>query len=236
MLSDAARALQIFAGMRNPTEKRMRRVVRTSLFFTTGVYWLIGLSAYLLFEAHTEEDVLINYGKDLNITGPGSHVASVIVEHVVKVGYALAISFTFPLIQVAVKENVFELLGWGDIMDMSNLRYYGVTVLLLAIEYVTACVVPDISVAFAVLGSTVAIFIGAAPLRHAVRLPHTPPPPPSLHSARHGGHIGVGHEDAGPLPVPDGVHNRRELPVGNHLRVEHRRWLPRTAIARKRPT
>lgn len=74
----------IFAGMRRPTEKRMRRVVKTSLVFTTGVYWLIGLSAYLLFTSETQSNVLINYGHDLNLTGPGAKVASVIVEHVVK--------------------------------------------------------------------------------------------------------------------------------------------------------
>lgn len=74
----------IFAGMRRPTEKRMRRVVKTSLIFTTGVYWLIGLSAYLLFTSETQSNVLINYGHDLNLTGPGAKVASVIVEHVVK--------------------------------------------------------------------------------------------------------------------------------------------------------
>ena len=150
----------IFAGMRRPTEKRMRRVVRSSLLFTTGVYWLIGLSAYLLFTSNTEEDVLINYGHDLQLgTNKGSRIASTVLEHVVKIGYASAISFTFPLIQVAVKENVFDLLGWGETDKVSGPRYYGVTLLLLAIEYATAIVVPDIGVAFAILGSTVAILI-----------------------------------------------------------------------------
>jgi solute carrier family 38 (sodium-coupled neutral amino acid transporter), member 2 len=146
----------IFAGMRRPTEKRMRRVVRTSLLFTTGVYWLIGLSAYLLFTDKTQGNVLINYGKDLQLN---SSLASGILEHVVKIGYAIAISFTFPLIQVAVKENVFDLLGWGEMDKVSGPRYYGATLTLLAIEYAIAIVVPDISIAFAILGSTVAILI-----------------------------------------------------------------------------
>lgn len=75
-----------------------------------------------------------------------------------------------------MKENVFELLGWGSIMEMSNLRYYGVTLLLLSVEYATAIAVPDISVAFAILGSTVAILIGATSRQHFTQSAHAPHP------------------------------------------------------------
>jgi len=151
----------VFSEMRRPTEQRMRRVVRSSLILTTCIYWLIGLAAYLLFTDKTLADVLINYGKDLELgNNKAAKVLSSLIEHVVKIGYALAISCTFPLIQVAVKENVFDLLGWGaEPALVPNIKFVPVTVLLVVLEYVLSIIIPDISIAFAILGSTVAIFI-----------------------------------------------------------------------------
>ena len=144
----------IFAEMAAPSEPRMRRVVTTALLLCTAVYWLVGLSAYLLFTDRTADDVLMNYGRDLDVAR-----GEVWIERAVKIGYASSLSCTFPLIQFALRQNLFDLAGWGDAAQAPR-RFTAVTCALLAVEYLLAMLVPNISVAFSVLGSTVAVLIG----------------------------------------------------------------------------
>ena len=81
------------------------------------------------------------------------------VERAVKIGYMGSLSCTFPLIQFSLRQSLFDLLSWGDAREQP-LRFYAVTTTLLALEYLLAMLVPNISVAFSVLGSTVAVLIG----------------------------------------------------------------------------
>ena len=144
----------IFAEMAAPSERRMRRVVSAALLLCTAVYWLVGVSAYLLFGDRTRDDVLMNYGRDLDMARGEAWV-----ERAVKIGYMGSLSCTFPLIQFSLRQSLFDLLAWGDAREQP-LRFYAVTALLLALEYLLAMLVPNISVAFSVLGSTVAVLIG----------------------------------------------------------------------------
>ena len=144
----------IFAEMAAPSERRMRRVVSTALLLCTSVYWLVGLSAYLLFTDRTQDDVLMNFGRDLDMAR-----GEVWVERAVKIGYLGSLSCTFPLIQFSLRQSLFDLLAWGDAREQP-MRFYAITTLLLALEYLLAMLVPNISVAFSVLGSTVAVLIG----------------------------------------------------------------------------
>ncbi len=177
----------IFSEMAAPSERRMRGVVTAALMLCSSVYWLVGLSAYLLFTERTQDDVLMNFGRDLDMARGEAWV-----EHAVKTGYALSLSCTFPLIQFALRQSVFDLAGWGDAREQPR-RFYAVTVrarvpvsptrvrvhrgsvfsadastlclvrlqfVLLGMEYLLAMLVPNISVAFSVLGSTVAVLIG----------------------------------------------------------------------------
>jgi hypothetical protein len=112
----------IFAEMAAPSERRMRRVVSAALLLCSSVYWLVGLSAYLLFTSRTQDDVLMNYGRDLDMARGEAWV-----EHAVKAGYTLSLSCTFPLIQFALRQSVFDLAGWGDAREQP-VRFYAVTV------------------------------------------------------------------------------------------------------------
>lgn len=74
-------------------------------------------------------------------------------------GYALSLSCTIPLLMFPLKEHFFCLAGWGAPTD--NLpRFYLTTVAILAIEFVLSIKVPNITVAFGIIGSTVAVLIG----------------------------------------------------------------------------
>ncbi len=112
----------IFAEMAAPSERRMRRVVASALGLCTSVYWLVGLSAYLLFTDRTADDVLMNYGRDLDMQRGEAWV-----ERAVKVGYTTSLSCTFPLIQFALRQNLFDLAGWGNAQDKPR-RFVAVTV------------------------------------------------------------------------------------------------------------
>jgi sodium-coupled neutral amino acid transporter 2 len=112
----------IFSEMAAPSERRMRGVVTAALLLCSSVYWLVGLSAYLLFTERTQDDVLMNFGRDLDMARGEAWV-----EHAVKTGYALSLSCTFPLIQFALRQSVFDLAGWGDAREQPR-RFYAVTV------------------------------------------------------------------------------------------------------------
>jgi sodium-coupled neutral amino acid transporter 2 len=141
----------ILAEMRAPTARRMRKVVNLALGVTTSIYGLTGLSAYLLFTNRTEDDVLKNYGSDLMV--PSGVAAAV------QASYSLSLVLTFPLIQFALRQNLFDLAGWGDARTQPR-RFLGATLLLLLSELGMALLVPSITIAFSLLGSTVAVVIG----------------------------------------------------------------------------
>jgi amino acid permease len=77
----------------------------------------------------------------------------------VKLASALSLCGTFPLIQLALRQSLFDLRGWGAAAEQPR-RFVAVTLALLAVEYLLALSIPDISTAFGVLGSTVSVFIG----------------------------------------------------------------------------
>jgi len=112
----------IFSEMANPTEPRMRRVVTTALVTCTAIYWLVGAAAYVLFTDRTADDVLMNFGRDLDM-----HRGEAWVERAVKLGYAISLSCTFPLIQISLRQNIFDLAGWGPAPEKPYL-FVGVTV------------------------------------------------------------------------------------------------------------
>jgi sodium-coupled neutral amino acid transporter 2 len=145
----------IFSEMAAPTQRRMGLVIRGALWSTTLVYWLVALSCYLLFTSRTAPDVLLNYGD----TGIGGRIGRA-VEVIVKVAYMLSLIGTFPLIQLALRQSLFDLRGWGPAAEVDGRRFVGVTAALLALEFMLALAVPDISTAFGVLGSTVSVYIG----------------------------------------------------------------------------
>ena len=122
----------IFAEMAAPSERRMRRVVAAALQLCSAVYWLVGVAAYLLFTDRTQDDVLMNFGRDLDMARGEAWV-----EHAVKIGYALSLSCTFPLIQFSLRQSVFDLAGWGDAREQPT-RFYAVTVRVLAC-HLAAC-------------------------------------------------------------------------------------------------
>jgi len=127
------------------------------------------MSAYLMFTICTVPDVLLNYG-DTGLDGK----AGAAIEISVKLSYAFSLIGTFPLIQIALRQSLFDLRGWGDAGSKPR-HFYAVTTVLLAVEYVLALVVPDISTAFSVLGSTVSVFIGfVVPALVAIRGTHVP--------------------------------------------------------------
>lgn len=145
----------VFAEMAAPSEPRMRGATAAALTICTSVYWIVGTAAYALFGWRTADDVLMNFGRDLNL-GYGQ----IGVSRVVKTGYAVALSCTFPLIQFALRQSIFDLAGWGDAALPSNSsRFVALTTFLLFAEYTLAMAVPNITVAFGVIGSTVAVLI-----------------------------------------------------------------------------
>ena len=144
----------IFVELQAPTELRMKAVVRNALWLTTAIYWLVAVSAYLLFTQCTSPDVLLNYG-DTGLQGKGS----LGIEVLVKAAYALSLVGTFPLIQVGLRQSLFDLRGWGPAADKPR-HFVTVTLALLALEYLLALVVPDISTAFSIMGSTASVYIG----------------------------------------------------------------------------
>lgn len=131
----------IFAEMAAPTERRMGVVVRYALWSCTAVYWLVAISAYLLFTQRTAPDVLLNYG-DAGVHGAAGRGIAVLV----KLAYALSLCGTFPLIQLALRQSLFDLRGWGVAAEQPR-RFVAVTLALLAVEYVLALSIPDISTA-----------------------------------------------------------------------------------------
>jgi amino acid permease len=149
--------------MARPTEKRMRKVISYALWATTALYWFISISAYLLFTSRTDVDALLNYG-ELDM---GKKTAKGI-EIVVKLSYALCLVGTFPLVQLALRQSLFDLRGWGPANAKPRL-FSAVTAGLLLVEYGCAMAIPNIAVAFSVLGSTVAVWIGfVVPARLAI--------------------------------------------------------------------
>ena len=112
----------IFAEMAQPSEPRMRRVATSALVLCTFVYWLVGTAAYVLFTDRTADDVLMNFGRDLDMQRGERWV-----ERAVKLGYATSLSCTFPLIQVSLRQSLFDLAGWGPAAE-TRWRFVGVTV------------------------------------------------------------------------------------------------------------
>lgn len=132
----------------------MRTVCRTSIWLCTSVYVSISAAAFLLFGQLTASDVLENFDRDLGV--PNSHV----VDDIVRVGYAVHVILVFPLIHYALRRTVIEVFGFDfATFERHNLRFYALTVTLVATILFGATVIPNIWIAFQFTGVTAAVSI-----------------------------------------------------------------------------
>jgi hypothetical protein len=98
--------LGIYQNLQQPTHKRMLWVTDLALLFAAGVYFLVGMSGYLMFRSRTAGDLLRNFGAASVGGARGSY------ERAVKLFYGLSILGSVPLVILPFYNIVLPLLGF----------------------------------------------------------------------------------------------------------------------------
>ncbi len=135
-----------------PSDMKMRKVVRECLMLCTSIYFFTGLFAYLLFGEATSDDVLANFDANLGI--PFSHTLTLLV----RASYAIHIMLVFPLLHFSLRLNVDGLLyPKAAALVHDNLRFALITGFLVFLIFFGSTLVPNIWVAFEYTGATVGV-------------------------------------------------------------------------------
>ena len=165
----------IFAEIRKPTMARLRAVTSASVSGAAVIYVAIGIFGYTLFNKDTKADVMQNYVR-ANIAGlVGSRAAALICD-AVRVAYALSLILSFPLVNFGMRDNIFLMIdGWAQRsrrgaraataaapqggVDPPPAVFYAVTVLTMVATYLAFLLIPDIWIAFELVGGTAAVYL-----------------------------------------------------------------------------
>ncbi|MBA0601184.1 hypothetical protein Gorai_004370, partial [Gossypium raimondii] len=143
----------------------MMKAVRISLILCGTIYFTVGIFGYLLFGESIMPDILVNFDQN-----SGSALGS-LLNDVVRLSYALHLVLVFPLLNFSLRANIDEFLFPSrPILAKDNTRFMSLTLILLAICYLSAIAIPNIWYFFEFMGSTSAVslafvFPGAIALR-----------------------------------------------------------------------
>ncbi|EPS58316.1 amino acid transporter, partial [Genlisea aurea] len=149
---------------------KMIHATKIALLLCGAIYFAVGIFGYLLFGDSTMDDILVNFDQG---TGPSSGV-SALMDDLVRLSYALHLVLVFPLLNFSLRSNIDEFLfptNAAAVPLASDARRFVIlTVVLLAVAYGLAIVIPSIWYLFQFMGSTSAvslsfIFPGALVLR-----------------------------------------------------------------------
>ncbi|VFQ90617.1 unnamed protein product [Cuscuta campestris] len=147
----------------------MATAVKISLLLCALVYFSIGIFGYLLFGEAINADILVNFAAAGTSSGSAT---GAVLNDVVRLSYALHLVMVFPLLNYPLRSNIDELFFPEKKLHLSNdtVRFACLSLVLLALAYGAAVLVPSIWYIFQFLGSTSAvllafIFPGAIALR-----------------------------------------------------------------------
>ncbi|KHN38562.1 Putative sodium-coupled neutral amino acid transporter 7 [Glycine soja] len=117
----------------------MATAVRIALLLCCVIYFSIGLSGYLLFGDSTQSDILVNFDQNA-----GSALGS-LLNVLVRLSYAFHVMLTFPLLNFSLRTNVDEFFfPKKSPLATDSKRFVSLTLVLLALSYIAAILVPDI--------------------------------------------------------------------------------------------
>ncbi|XP_070053147.1 amino acid transporter AVT6C-like isoform X2 [Nicotiana tomentosiformis] len=128
----------------------MTTAVKISLAFCAAIYFSIGIFGYVLFGDSIMPDILVNFDKSSSTSA-----ISPILNDVVRLSYALHLMLVFPLLNFSLRANIDELIfSKQPYLATDNKRFVCLTLILLALSYIAAIVIPSIWYIFQFLGST----------------------------------------------------------------------------------
>ncbi|CAO2816984.1 unnamed protein product [Amaranthus hypochondriacus] len=130
---------------------KMAKATKISLILCIIIYFSVGLFGYLLFGESIATDILVNF--DRSSESPW-------LNDMVRLSYALHLVLVYPLLNFSLRGNIDELLFHKKpSLANDNFRFVTLTLILLALSYLAAIVIPDIWVFFQYVGSTTIISI-----------------------------------------------------------------------------
>eukprot|EP00729_Bicosta_minor_P017970 gene17970-35255_t len=132
----------IISTLKNPSTKRINTFVATSLTSCFLVYIVIGTFGYLTFFGEVKGNILLNYDPSDPFIMVG------------RLAVALVIIFSFPLLAHPCFGTMDEILFNPEVWGYSSCRKAIIMGVMVAIQYVIAMFVPDISVPLGIAGST----------------------------------------------------------------------------------
>jgi len=140
------------------TEARMDTVLTCSLVLCCAFYVLSSASAYAVFGAKTQSDVLQNFTVEAmrELLPP---VAATFVGYSVRLVFSVALMMAFPLSHFTYRDSLCEFI-WGErACRLSTPRFFGITTAGLAVFYLLAITLPNIWLPLAVIGSTAGVTV-----------------------------------------------------------------------------
>jgi len=111
------------------------------------VYFLTALGGYLAFGDSVDANLLLSF--------PINTYSSI-----ARIGIATSLCTTIPLQMYPAKNSVCNIFFGLDAYECSNVRYYGIILLLLAGCWGVGLLVKDLSIILAFMGATTSVFIG----------------------------------------------------------------------------
>ncbi|ONK70392.1 uncharacterized protein A4U43_C05F33240 [Asparagus officinalis] len=133
--------------------QKMNRVGRITTVLCVVIYAATAISGYLLFGDDTESDVLTNFDRKLGAE------FSIILNYIVRIGYVLHLVLVFPVIHFSLRQTVDALIFTKSVLDDKK-KALPLTVVLLAVIYLTSTVIPNIWTAFKFTGATTGLSLG----------------------------------------------------------------------------
>jgi len=133
--------------LKDRSVRRLDTAVFGAVFMAIVIYFMTALAGYKAFGDIVDSDLLLSF--------PINTYSSV-----ARLGTGIVLCTTFPLQMYPTKNSVCNIIFGLEAHECSNLQYYGIIFLLLAVAWGVGVAINNLSIILAFIGATTSIFIG----------------------------------------------------------------------------
>jgi len=135
----------VYAEYKNHSVKKMDFVIFFALILEILIYLPVAIFGYISFGSATNGDILLNY----DVTNIPASIGRICV--------VLTVTLATPINMFPARLAFASLVFKGR--EMTNLLFYGITILLFTVCLIIALFVPGVSIVFSVIGATLGVVV-----------------------------------------------------------------------------
>ena len=132
--------------LRSPTTKRMNTVAILAILGSMLIYAVVGYGAYMTFGDSIDSNIILKYPQNNMLL-------------ILRISLSIAIVFGYPVTIQSPRNCLSTLFFRANIQTLTNMKYYGLTYLIVLVSFGVAMVTDSITAIFGFVGSTATITV-----------------------------------------------------------------------------